>query len=179
MTYRQVLAVAALMAMGMGIVEGQGARVATATSKSTFKLKGADVNPAGVPNWPVEVGDELQAGGQPVTLTFADGSVVSLAPGAKGRVEMKGGEAVFVLTWGEALYKLKSTTAVVLMAEDKQVKPSTVQGKYCVGCSGRQAGTFWTAKNTALVLAAAGGAAAGVGVAATQGGPASVSPSQF
>ncbi len=176
---RLALVLILLMAV-MGLAYAQGAKVATATATAPFKLKGAEVNPAGVPSWPVMAGDAIEAGKAPVTLTFEDGTKVALSPGAKGRVEMQSGKAVFVLTDGEALYDMKGLDSVKLMALDKQVKPPATRGTYCVGCTGKAAaGTFWTAKNTALVLAAGAGAGVGLGVAAAQGeAPAAVSPAR-
>ena len=176
---RRLALVVFLLLAVMGLALAQGGKVATATATAPFKLKGADVNPVGVPSWPVMAGDAIEAGKAPVTLTFEDGTKVALSPGAKGHVEMQNGKAVFVLTDGEALYDMKSMDSVRLMALDKQVKPSATRGTYCVGCSSKAAGGFWTAKNTALVLGAGAGAGVGLGVAAAQGGaPAPVSPAQ-
>lgn len=167
---RRIALAVILMAGVMGAMLAHGGKVATATATAPFKLKGAEVNPAGAPMWPVMAGDAIEAGRAPVTITFEDGTKVALSPGAKGRVEMQNGKAVFVLTDGEALYDLKALNSVKLMALDKQVKPSATRGTYCVGCAGKAAAAgFWTAKNTALVLAAGAGAGVGLGVAAAQG----------
>jgi hypothetical protein len=174
---RRLALVGVLLLAVLGVALAQGGKVATVTASAPFKLKGAEVNPAGVPSWPVLAGDAIEAGKAPVTLTFEDGTKVALSPGAKGRVEVQNGKAVFVLTEGEALYDLKGMDSVRLMALDKQVKPSATRGTYCVGCSSKAPGGFWTAKNTALVLAGGAGAGLGLGIAAAQGGaPAPVSP---
>ena len=161
---RVSIAIALTLAL-MGLVFAQGEKVATATSKSTFQLKGASVNPSGVPSWPVNAGDAIVAGSAPVTLTFADGSTVSLAPGSKGDVEMENGKPVFRLTGGEALYNLKSSDAVKLLALDRTVRVSALQGHYALGGSRVAGGTFWTPGHIALVTGVVVGTGVGVGVA--------------
>ncbi len=154
----------------LGVAFAQGEKVATATSKATFQLKGAPVDPSGVPNWPVNFGDEIVAGTALVTLTMADGSTVSLSPGSRGVVTMKDGKPNFKLTSGEALYVLKTTDAVKLYALDKAVRPTGLQGHYSLGgtragAAGAAAGaTYWTAGHIALVTLAVAGAGIGIGV---------------
>jgi len=178
---RKLVLIPMLVMAVMGVAYAWRAKAATATATAPFKLRGAEVNPVGVPSWPVMAGDEIEAGTGPVTLTFDDGSKVALSPGAKGMVEVRNGKVVFVLKDGEALYDMKGPDSVTLMAQGKPVNPSAMQGTYCVGCTGKAAArTFWTPRNTALVLAGAGaGVGVGVGVAATRGGtPPSISPAR-
>ncbi|MBI4890662.1 MAG: hypothetical protein HY821_08550 [Acidobacteria bacterium] len=185
---RFILASILILAV-MGLMFAQGTKVATATSTAAFKLKGAEVNPAGVPTWPLMAGDTVEALKTPVTLVFEDGSKVSLAPGAKGKVEMQNGKATFVATEGEIYYDMKGVDSVKLMAMDKQVKASQPKGTYCVGCAGKKAGAagaaggaaaaagFWTPATIALVAAGVAGAGIGLGVALSDSGSAPVSPS--
>ncbi|MBA3974970.1 MAG: hypothetical protein C0504_12235 [Candidatus Solibacter sp.] len=110
-------------------------------------------------------GAEIAAGTAPVTLTFPDGSRISLAPGAKARVEMQNGKPVFRLLEGEAAYDLKSADSVVLLALDKTVAVSGLRNSYSIGGLSKP-GTFWTGRNLALVFGGAAAAAVGIGVAA-------------
>ncbi len=160
-----------------GLMFAQGARVATATSSQPFTLNGETVNPSGVPSWPVMGGTEIVAGSAPVTLTFSDGSRISLAPGAKAKVEVVEGKIVFRLLAGEAAYDLKQLDSITLLALDAGVKPSGLRGAYAIAGTKRAAAKFWTGKNMALFFGGAAAAAAGIGIAATRG-PGPVSPSQ-
>ncbi len=174
--YRVLVGVILLFAL-VGLMFGQGTKVATATSSQPFTLHGETVNPSGVPSWPVMAGDEIVAGSAPVTLTFSDGSRISLAPGSKAKLEEAGGKVVFRLLVGEAAYDLKQLNSVTLFAFDKMVKPAGFRGTYAMAGAKRAAAKFWTAKNMALVFGGAAAAAVGLGVAAANG-PGSVSPSR-
>ncbi len=182
---RRLILASILILAVLGLVFAQ-VKVATATSTAAFKLKGAEVNPAGVPSWPLMAGDAVEALKTPVTLTFENGSRVSLAPGAKGRVEMQNGKATFVATEGEIYYDMKGVDSVKLMALEKQVKASQAKGTYCVGCGGKKVGAaaggaaaagFWTPATIALVAAGVAGAGVGLGVAMSDSGGTPVSPS--
>jgi len=151
-------------------------KVATATSPQPFMMGGETINPNGVPSWPVVAGMEIVAGADAVTLTYGDGSKVSLAPGSRGRVEELGGKPVFRLLKGEAAYDLQDKDSLVLFAADKQVKVTDLRGAFVVG-GAKGAGGFWNVKNMALVFGGAAAAATGIGIAATRT-PASVSPSR-
>lgn len=159
----------------MGLT-GQGMKIATATSTQPFIMGGETINPNGVPSWPVVAWTEIGAGSEPVTLTFADGSKVSLAPGSRARIEERGGKAVFRLLRGEAAYELQDQGSLFLLAADKQVKITDLRGAYVVG-GARGGGGFWTGRNMALVFGGAAATATGIGIAATRT-PDSVSPSR-
>ena len=58
---RAVSLVLILLAL-VATMSGQGTKLATATSAQPFMLRGATVNPSGVPSWPVMAGDEIAAG---------------------------------------------------------------------------------------------------------------------
>lgn len=177
MKSKLMLAFLLLLALAVaGLAQGQ--KVATASSTGPFTLRGGVVNPEGVPSWPVMAGDEVAAQGVPVTLTFEDGSRIVLAPGARGRIEQGAqGRPVFRLTAGEALYDLRELNSVDLYALNRRVPPPVFRGNYSLGGAQRTATTFWTARNVALALGAAG-AAAGAAVWMANSTPEPLSPSR-
>ncbi|MBE0658996.1 MAG: hypothetical protein IH602_14985 [Bryobacteraceae bacterium] len=162
--YRVLTAIILTCLMG-GLVFAQGTQVATVSSSQPFTMNGAAINPAGVPSWPVMAGAEIVAGSAPVTLTFPDGSRISLAPGSKARIESQNGKPVFRLQEGEAAYDLRSAESVILFALDKNVAVSGLRNTYSIG-GAKKAGAFWTGRNMALVFGGAAAAAVGIGVAA-------------
>lgn len=162
---QRILTAIILLGVLGGLLFAQGTQVATVSSSQPFTMNGATVNPAGVPSWPVMAGAEIVAGSAPVTVTFPDGSRVSLAPGSKSRIEMQNGKPVFRLLAGEAAYDLRSADAVILYAIDKNVAVSGLRNTYSIG-GAKRAGTFWTGRNMALVFGGAAAAAVGIGVAA-------------
>jgi len=182
---RSVAIFMALLLVTSGALMAQ--QVGTITAPGPFTLKGAKVDPKGVPSWPVSAGDEIATDAVGVTITFTDGSKITLQPHSKARVEMSGGTPVFRLLECGAFYELKSDTAVKMYAKDTAAPATGPTGKYSLSCSvkpgaaasaGGVAG-FWTAKTTALVLISAGaaaGIAAGVVVAGDDGTP--VSPTR-
>ncbi len=174
---RRVFITLILAVVFAGLVLAQGTKVATATSTQPFTLNGETVNPGGVPSWPVMAGAEVVAGSTPLTLTFSDGSRISLAPGSKAKVEMVNGKAVFRLLSGEAAYDLKQLDSVTLYALDSGVKPPGLNGTYAIAGTRAAAAGFWTGRTLALFLGGGAAAAVGIGVAATRG-PDSVSPSR-
>jgi len=153
-------------------------QVATVTSTSPFQLRGANVTPSqGVPSWPVMPGDKIKAGSAPVTVTFPDGSTITLAPGSEIKVTQSGATPVVTLLSGSASYTLKTLASVGLVA-DGAVTPTSLTGVLTLAGQ-KAAGGWWTTGHTILVVAGAG-AIAGLGygiVQATNGGTA-VSPSQ-
>jgi len=172
-----------LMVMSGALMAQQ---VGTISAPGPFLLKGAKVDPKGVPSWPVSAGDEIATDAVGVTITFTDGSKITLQPHSKAKVEMEGGTPVFRLQDCGAYYEMKSTGSVKLYANDKPVKATDATGKYALGCAikpaaGAAAGGvagFWTAKTTALVLIGAG-AAAGLAVGVVRSGDGTpVSPSR-
>ncbi len=155
-------------------------QVATVTSSAPFTLRGAGITPGqGVPTWPVLAGDVVKAGNTLTIVTFSDGSVVTLAPGSEGKIDIVNGKPVFQLLGGTARYSLKSTMAVQLMEASQTVTPTALLGTLTLGGNKAAAG-FWTAGHIAAVAVVAAGTAAGLGVAvsaAVKGGS-PVSPSQ-
>lgn len=158
------------------LAQGQ---IATVTSSSSFQLGGATVTPGqGVPSWPITSGDTIKAGSSPVTITFPDGSTITLTPGSQATLTLQGTMPVFNLQSGTAQYDLKTTSSVRLEALSSAVTPKTPAGRtepagsYSIRGNKVVAG-FWTAGHTAAVLGGAGAAAGlGVGLANATGGAA-------
>lgn len=152
-----------------------GVQVATVTSTAPFQLRGAQVTTnQGVPSWPALQNDTIQAGSAPVSFAFADGSVITLDPGASARVELSGQTPVFRLLCGTAHYTLKGLTALKLMAQNDVVTPTQLTAAYSTGSCKPPAAGWWTTTRTLLILGGAAAAAGlGLGIAsATSGGPA-------
>jgi hypothetical protein len=156
-------------------------QVATVTSSAPFTLRGAGITPGqGVPTWPVLAGDVVKAGNTLTIVTFPDGSVVTLAPGSEGKIDIVNGKPVFQLLGGTARYSLKSTMAVQLMEASQTVAPTALLGTLTLGGNKAAAAGFWTAGHIAAVAVVGAGTAAGLGFAVSDAvkGGASVSPSQ-
>ena len=155
-------------------VWGQSA-LATVTSAGQFQLRDAVITPGlGVPSWPVLAGDTIKAGNAITVITFQDGSVIVLDPGAQGTVDVSDGISVFRLTMGSARHSLKSLTSVKLIAGDKLVTPRSVTGSYS-----QSAGSgFWTPGNVGLAVGVGAATAAGLGVAVSNNSGSAVSPSR-
>jgi hypothetical protein len=173
-------AISLLVVLAMVVFGWQ--QVAMVSSTGGFTLRGATVSPGqGVPNWPVMAGDEIVAGTKPVTITFPDGSTVTLAAGSKAKVEMEGGQPVVRLESGAASYSFKTPGAVKLYALDRVVTPTGLTGSFGLGTAPPGAVAhkgFWTSRNVLIILAIAGtvGASAGAIGAAGGGEPVPVSP---
>jgi len=113
---------------------------ATATSSSAFKLGGAEVQVAGVPNWPVVAGDEVQAGEAPVLISFKDGNRVTLAKGSKARIEKSGGKTLLRLLDGSCSYILTSHLSLGLMAGDKPAEVRGLRGSLSTASAAKAVG---------------------------------------
>lgn len=154
-------------------------QVATVTSAGPFQLRGASVTPGqGVPSWPVMPGDEIKAGSTPVTVTFADGSTITLAPGSSAKIDLTGQTPVFQLLSGSAQYSLKTTSAVKLMEINKLVTPSGMTGVLQIGNATKGAGWWTTGHTVAMVGGSAAAAGLGFGIEHAVSGGAAVSPSR-
>jgi hypothetical protein len=176
---RKVLIVTCLVLAAVVCFAQNQTQVATVTSSSPFTLRGASVTPGqGVPMWPVLAGDTLKAGSALTIVTFPDGSVLTLDPGAQAKVDLVNGKPQFQLLSGMAKYSLKSTTSVDLMAANQTVTPKGTVGTLSIGGNQNAGGGFWTAGHTTAVIVGAGAAAgAGIGISSATGGGRSVSPS--
>ena len=161
-------------------------QVATVTSSAPFSLRGAGITPGqGVPMWPVLAGDDVKAGNTMTIVTFPDGSVVTLAPGSEGKIDLVNGKPEFQLLSGTARYSLKSTTAVQLMEAQPDGHADGLAGHADIGW--KQSGCGRTGRGRILDGGAhccggrcGGGTAAGLGFAVSDAvrGGSPVSPSQ-
>jgi hypothetical protein len=176
------LLMTALLVFAVG-AKAQG-QIATATSSEAFELRGASVSTTnGVPSWPVMPGDVVVSGDAPVTLTFADGSKITMSVLSKGTVTMENGVPTFDLQSGLADYSLKSPGAVQLKVYDKTLATKHDQGSLSTSSSGGSpisplhSGLPWKG---ILIGAGTAGASAGIGygvyTAVSGGSP--VSPSR-
>ena len=164
----RTLAIATLIA---AIASAQ-TQVGTANSPATFTLRGASVTPGtGVQDMPVFSGDMITAGDQPVTLTFPDGSTITMLPHAEATVTFSpSGQPEFKLLKGKAQYSLKSLNSVQVVTGDKIATLTTLTGTITK-----------TAVLTTTTLGVGGAAAAtalAVGVTKATSGGSSVSPSK-
>jgi hypothetical protein len=64
--------------------------VASAVSFSSFDLDGNQVNVAGVPAWTIMSGSNIAAGASSLTVSFKDGSRITLSPFSRLRVDQAG-----------------------------------------------------------------------------------------
>ncbi|MEQ1909700.1 MAG: hypothetical protein ABMA15_12805 [Vicinamibacterales bacterium] len=169
--------IAIVVSVALGTSLFAQTQVATAVSSSRFEIRGARVNPSlAVPTWPVMPGDTIKAGDTPVTLTFADGSTIVLAPHANARLNLSDGIPSFQLESDSAHYTLKELNGVRLLARADTVVPKELVGDITLGESRLPAG-WWTTKKTVLLIAAAAGlAGVTVGLVTQNGAP--VSPIQ-
>jgi ABC-type Fe3+-hydroxamate transport system substrate-binding protein len=149
-------------------------QVATVSASSSFTLRGASFNPGqGVPSWPVLAGDKIVGGTSPVTMTFPDGSTITLNPGAEATVDLSGQTPVFHLTKGTAHYSLKSLNSVQVTSANQAVTLTSLTGTI-----GKGGGGLWTPAHATWGIIGAGAASGlGVGVAQATSGGSSVSPS--
>jgi len=140
-------------------------QVATLTSESSFTLRGAQVSTGeGVPSWPVLDGNVIRAGTSNLTVTFPDGSTVTLAPGSEARLQMVDGKPVLNLQSGAMHYSLKELNSVKLISGNSPLTPTNLVGESKIG-SVQLAHNWWTTGHTVAVVGAAGGATAlGVGL---------------
>jgi hypothetical protein len=174
------VSLAVLIVLAVLVVGIAQTQIATVTSSAPFRLRGAQVTPGqGVPSWPVMASDTIIAGTAPVSITFPDGSSITLTPGSQATISMQGAMPVFNLQSGTAQYSLRSALAVRLEARNKPVTPVTPAGRaepagvYSVGEAARGGG-FWTPGHKAAVIlgsAAAAGVGVGVALAEASSGP--------
>lgn len=165
-------------------------QIATASSSEPFQLHGALVKPGqGVPFWPVMSGDLIQAGTEPVTIRFRDGSTIILAAGSDATLTLDGTTPVFNLTAGSAEYQLRTSSTIELEALGSplaQTSAAVPAGEYSVRVPARKVGGapkitggFWTTSHLLWII---GGAAAAAGIAfaaielSSSGGPQATNP---
>ena len=125
---------------GLMLAQTSTRTAATATSRSAFKLGGAEVQVAGIPNWPVAAGDEVQAGEAPVLISFKDGHRVTLARASKARVEKKGDKTLLRLLDGSCSYLLASRGGLGLFVGDKPAEVSGLRGSLATASAAQLVG---------------------------------------
>ena len=104
-------------------------QIATVTSSGPFSLRGATVDPGqGAPNFPAIPGDTIKAVSALTTVTFSDGSVITMDQGSEGRVEFSAGQPIFRLLAGRAQYRFQTATAIGLADRSQRVTPQTLSG---------------------------------------------------
>jgi hypothetical protein len=124
----------------------------------------------------------VKSGGAVSIVTFPDGSIMTMEPGAEARVSLENGKPVFQLTAGVAGYSLKSLTAIKIMEADEAYTPQSLTGSFDPPQAGgaAPAGSATTGHKgiLAAVLIAAAAVGLTVGITASTSGGAPVSASQ-
>ncbi len=125
--------------------------LATITSQEAFSLNGASVPVAGVPRWPVAVGDEVVMARSSGLVVFKDGTKLFLIPNTKIKVEADGNRTVVRLLDGGLAYKLSEKTVVDLAAlELDAVSRGSTEGRLWV----ENRSALWAPDNPAFYAAA-------------------------
>jgi hypothetical protein len=103
--------------------------VATVQSSKPFRLRGAPVPVAGVPSWPVAIGDDIETAASRAVISFPDGNRVTLATDSRAKLEKDAGRIALRLLKGSAEYDLPAASALRLYVLDKPAKmPSASRG---------------------------------------------------
>lgn len=116
----------------MGLVAWAAAPVATVSSAEDFSLKGAPAPVAGVPSYPVMLGDEVQSGNASTVLRFKDGSKVTLAPHSRARVEESDSHLAVRLIMGGGGYSFSQGTSLRLFAGSQAVPTPSTSGQFAL-----------------------------------------------
>jgi len=98
------------------------APVASVQSPSNFQLRDATVNTAGVSSWPVMPGDTVTAGNTAATMRFIDGTVVTLAPNSRVKVQEKKDDLTLQLLSGSMAFVLAQSSALRVYSGDTLVQ---------------------------------------------------------
>jgi len=169
--------------LGTASAWGQS-QLGTATSTAPFTLRDASVAPGqGIPAWPVMPGDTIKAGTARTMVTFTDGSMVTLDPGAEAKIDSAAGTPVFQLLSCSAHYSMKTRVSVQLSERGQVMPEKSLSGDISMPCSVASPAAssngpgWWTPGRIAAVVVVGGAAAAVGGYAASANGGASVSPS--
>jgi hypothetical protein len=146
--------------------------VATVSSLRPFTLDGHSISATGVASWPLVVGDEIATSTAPATISFQDGSRISLASKSGVKIGGTNLEPTFVLVTGSLDYRLVKGSKVSLakLQDSSQGQPTTYSvtsfGKRRVAPVMVAAGAAGIAAPAVVFLAAAHGASA-TGASAT------------
>ncbi len=100
-----------------------GSSVASVSSIQNIVLDGHAVAAAGVPSWPLVVGDTLQSTTSEAMLVFPDGSHITLSPQSKLRIEGNLAKPRIVLVSGNLDYKLSPGSEVTLSTVNEPGQP--------------------------------------------------------
>jgi hypothetical protein len=92
--------------------------VASVMSSSDFQLRGVSVNTAGVSSWPILAGDTVTAGTGPATMRFMDGTMVTLGPSSRVKVQRKKDDLSLQLLNGSMSFVLAPSSALQVYSGD-------------------------------------------------------------
>ena len=112
-----------------GVFAFAAAPIGTVSSGGPFQLRGNRVPVAGVPSWPVVVGDEIGTETSAATIQLGDGSVVTLDKSSRAQIEQQGSQVVFRLKSGTMQFKIapRSTVRIINQNSLVQVQPGIVK----------------------------------------------------
>ncbi len=123
--------------------------VATVSSGSDFTLRGAKIETAGVPSWPLLAGDSIAAGTAPIRIRFQDGSVATLSPDSSAKVEQSDSGLLLRLLDGAMQFTgASNSTLSVFSGQTAVTTAANVQTSVTAG-SGPSAGSRGTISNLA------------------------------
>jgi hypothetical protein len=91
------------------------------TSAEPFRLRGAVVPVAGVPSWPVLVGDEIATDRAAALVRFGDGTTVTLRENSSARFENAGDRPIFRLLTGGMDVKPTAQSRVGFYSQNRVV----------------------------------------------------------
>jgi hypothetical protein len=120
---RAALLFSLAMAMLLGSVYA-APPVATASSAEPFQLRGARVPTAGVPSWPLMAGDEIATENAAATITFRDGSRVTLARNSRAKLEQQGDNTLLRLLDGSMRYLVSRGSGLRLASQGRLLNPT-------------------------------------------------------
>lgn len=93
------------VALAGAVVLSAAVPIGSVTSGETFTLRGHTVPAAGIPNWPVMVGDVIATTTSPAVVQFRDGSRAMLATNTRAKIEQGNGTAVLRVESGSAAFR--------------------------------------------------------------------------
>lgn len=125
--------------------------IASVWSSQPFTLDNHAISAAGVPSWPLLIGDELATPLSPALVLFKDGSRITLARNSRAKISGTSNAPVFLLVAGSIDYRLpKDSKLSVAKLQQPDKSPATPQ-KYSVTTSAK-------AHNSVPTIAAAASA---------------------
>ncbi len=94
--------------------------VGKVTAVASFELSGTRVPVAGVPHWPVVMGDVVEFAGSTGLLDLRDGSRLWFGPQSKFSIERIGGQTMVLLGAGTLWYERPADSQLVIAAESRE-----------------------------------------------------------